>query len=196
MQTPPKNVPRMFQHSRQCQYCIAPGLVGFGAVKYSVQLPQSHGRCHVSEHRKYMECCIGTPRQKSHCFRLFLMYLKVYRGPRCKKTPFFFNCAVMKSCYRWRNPSLCFGHTFPTVVVARNRFKRCHFHSGRRVSTEFPAANSFWQPGVGSEQPPVILFLHMASSVKRSLRIPARARRSTCDWPVCCRRSCQPTTRC
>lgn len=31
-------------------------------------------------------------------------------------------------------------------------------------------ANSFWQSRVGSGQPPVILFLHMASSVKHSLK--------------------------
>lgn len=100
----------------------------------------------------------------------------------------------MKSCYRWRNPPLGFGPTFPTVFMAHHTFKRCHFRLGRRISAEFPAANSIWQPGGGSEQPPVILFLHMASSVKRSLRIPARGRRSTCDWPVCCHRSCQPPT--
>lgn len=36
-------------------------------------------------------------------------------------------------------------------------------------SVTLPEANAFWQPGVGSDQPPVILFLHMASSVKHSL---------------------------
>lgn len=67
---------------------------------------------------------------------------------------------------------LVFGEGVP--AVERNGFKR-HFHSGRRASTEFPKANSLWQPGVGSDRPPVILFLHMASSVKPSLCIPARA---------------------
>lgn len=48
-------------------------------------------------------------------------------------------------------------------------FRRCHFHSHCHVPPELPKANSFWQPGAGSDPPPVILFLHMASSVKRSL---------------------------
>lgn len=146
--------------------------------------------------------CTGMPRQKSHCClsnSLFFLYLKVYWGARWKKTLsifFFFKCGIMKSCYSWRDPTLCFGYTFSTVTMAGDRFKRCHFHSGHRCSAEFPATNSLWQPGLGSDQPPVILFLHVASSVKRSVRIPAHARASTCDWPVCCRCSCQPPTQC
>lgn len=68
----------------------------------------------------------------------------------------------------------------------------CHFHSHRHVSSGAPAGkNSLWQAAAGSDQPPVILFLHMASSVKHSLHIPARAPRGTCDWLACCRHSCQ-----
>lgn len=65
---------------------------------------------------------------------------------------------------------------------------RCHFHPRRHVSSQ---ENSCWQAAAGSDQPPVILFLHMASSVKHSLQIPARAPRGTCDWLACCRHSCQ-----
>lgn len=56
---------------------------------------------------------------------------------------------------------------------------------------QLPEANSLWQAAAGSDQPPVILFLHMASSVKHPLHIPARAPRGTCDWLACCRHSCQ-----
>lgn len=74
-------------------------------------------------------------------------------------------------------------------------FRRCHFHSHCHVPPELPKANSFWQPGAGSDPPPVILFLHMASSVKHSLTFlpappPPPPPRGTCDWLACCRHSC------
>lgn len=118
-------------------------------------------------------------------FRLFLMCFQG-SGPRCKESPSFFFLSVesLNPVTGGETPACVSGTPFQHVFMARNTFKRRHLHSGLRVSAQFPEANSFWQQGVGSEQPPVILFLHMGSSVKRSLRIPARARRSTCDWPV------------
>lgn len=188
----------MFQHRRRCQYCIAPGPVGCGASleRCSVHAAAPESRT-MSRFRAHGNASLEEPL----LLRIFTSVLNVLlgfaEGRRPRKPPFF-----PSSVESW-NPvrgggtrALCFGHTFPTVLAARGGFKRCHFHSGRRVSTEFPSANLSWQRGVGSDRPAVILFLHMASPVKRSLRIPARARRSTCDWPVCCRRSCQPPTQC
>lgn len=106
-------------------------------------------------------------------FHLQLMCLKYHR----EKASFLKKKPLLKSAdthiFRpgtGKEAPLVFGEGVPAVEW--NGFKR-HFHSGRRASTEFPKANSLWQPGVGSDQPPVILFLHMASSVKPSLRIPA-----------------------